>query len=138
MPIVVTADALGTPQAFVLAGRRERVAHILERWLIDVGWWGRGVLRRYFSLVTPSGILGAELKLADGHQLTLLVADQNGWRNLCTLISHAQANAPKGHAALAWADLERHTDGLIALSGCRHGPVAAALRRWDRTGAFRA
>ncbi|HEY3231887.1 MAG TPA: PHP domain-containing protein, partial [Roseiflexaceae bacterium] len=83
-------------------------------------------------------ILGAELTLADGHHLTLLVADQDGWRNLCTLISHAQAQAPKGRAALAWDTLEQHTDGLIALSGCRHGPVAAALRRWDRTGAYRA
>src|SRR6266545_3073195 len=45
-------------------------------------------------------ILGAELTLEDGHHLTLLVADAAGWRNLCFLISHAQANAPKGQAAL--------------------------------------
>src|SRR6266545_4169163 len=64
-------------------------------------------------------ILGAELTLADGHHLTLLVADEQGWRNLCTLISRAQANAPKGHAALPLDILEGHTDGLICLSGCR-------------------
>ncbi|HEY3231888.1 MAG TPA: hypothetical protein VGJ87_21840 [Roseiflexaceae bacterium] len=57
MPIVVTADALGTPQAFVWAGRRERVAHILERWLIDVGWRERRIWREYFALITRSGLL---------------------------------------------------------------------------------
>src|SRR4051794_18747089 len=82
-------------------------------------------------------ILGAELTLEDGHHLTLLVENAAGWRNLCLLISCARMRMPKGQAALPWADLERHTAGLIALSGCRRGPVAAALLRWDRTTAFR-
>jgi error-prone DNA polymerase len=83
-------------------------------------------------------ILGAELTLDDGAHLTLLVEDARGWRNLCTLISRAQQHAPKGQAALPWADLEGRTAGLICLSGCRRGPIAAALLRWDRTAAFRA
>jgi len=83
-------------------------------------------------------ILGAEVTLEDGHHLTLLVENQAGWRNLCWLISQGQANAPKGQAALPWSALDGHTSGLIALSGCRRGPVAAALMRWDRTAAFRA
>src|SRR3954452_11025980 len=82
-------------------------------------------------------ILGAELTLEDGHHLTLLVENEAGWRNLCKLISCARMRMPKGQAALPWADLEPHTAGLIALSGCRRGPVAAALLRWDRTTAFR-
>ncbi len=44
---------------------------------------------------------------------------------------------PKGEAALPWSALEGHTDGLLCLSGCRQGPIAAALLRWDRTGAYR-
>src|SRR5689334_3739306 len=83
-------------------------------------------------------ILGAELTLEDGAHLTLLVESARGWRNLCTLISQARMRMPKGQAALAWAELEAHTDGLICLSGCRRGPVASALLRWDRAGAFRA
>jgi DNA polymerase III alpha subunit len=83
-------------------------------------------------------ILGAELTLADGHHLTLLVENEAGWRNLCTLISRSQMNAPKGQAALPPGDLTGHTDGLICLSGCRRGPIAAALLRWDRAAAFRA
>jgi error-prone DNA polymerase len=83
-------------------------------------------------------IFGAELTLEDGHHLTLLVENETGWRNLCTLISRARMQRPKGESALPWAALEAHTGGLICLSGCRQGPVAAALLRWDRGGAFRA
>src|SRR6266545_2950612 len=62
-------------------------------------------------------ILGAELTLEDGHHLTLLVENEAGWRNLCTLISCARMPMPKGQAALPWADLERHTDGITCLTG---------------------
>jgi len=62
-------------------------------------------------------ILGAEITLEDGHHLTLLVENGQGWRNLCALISQAQANAPKGQATLSWSVLAGRTDGLIALSG---------------------
>jgi error-prone DNA polymerase len=83
-------------------------------------------------------ILGAELMLEDGAHLTLLVENARGWRSLCTLISIARMRMPKGQAALPWAELEAHTEGLICLSGCRRGPVAAPLLRWDRAGAYRA
>src|SRR6266498_421679 len=66
-------------------------------------------------------IVGAELTLDGEQHLTLLVANQTGWRNLCTLISRAQANAPKGQAVLPRDALDGHTDGLICLSGCRQG-----------------
>jgi error-prone DNA polymerase len=77
-------------------------------------------------------ILGAELTLVGGSHLTLLVEDETGWGNLCWLISRARHNAPKGQATLPSAELAGHTQGLIALSGCRQGEVAAALLRKDR------
>jgi error-prone DNA polymerase len=83
-------------------------------------------------------ILGAEVTLVGGHHLTLLVANAAGWRNLCQLISHGQANAPKGQAVLAWDILAKHTDGLICLTGCRQGPVASAIQRLDTASAERA
>ena len=43
-------------------------------------------------------VLGAELTLADGHHLTLLVENEAGWHNLCYLISRSRHNAPKGAA----------------------------------------
>ena len=77
-------------------------------------------------------ILGAELTLAGEQHLTLLVENQAGWGNLCTLISHARHNAPKGQAALPPEKLADHSQGLIALSGCRKGEVAGALINGDR------
>lgn len=73
-------------------------------------------------------VLGTELTLEGGSHLTLLVENETGWNNLCTLISLARHNAPKGEAALPLGELERHTDGLIAFSGCRNGEIARAVR----------
>ncbi|MCL4299441.1 MAG: error-prone DNA polymerase [Anaerolineae bacterium] len=83
-------------------------------------------------------ILGAEPTLAGGHHLTVLVENEAGWRNLCWLISQAQHNAPKGQAALPPTALPNHTEGLIALSGCRQGEIAVALLRRDREAALNA
>ena len=77
-------------------------------------------------------ILGAELTIDGGpvsghHHLTLLVEDQNGWHNLCYLISRARHAAPKGQAWLGFEELMGCTDGLIALSGCSQGAIAHSL-----------
>jgi error-prone DNA polymerase len=80
-------------------------------------------------------ILGAELTLAGGHHLTLLVENEAGWHNLCYLISRGRHAAGKGAACLDPEELVGCTGGLIALSGCRLGAVAAALRQDDRAAA---
>ncbi|MGB3714103.1 MAG: PHP domain-containing protein, partial [Candidatus Promineifilaceae bacterium] len=81
-------------------------------------------------------ILGAELTLSGDHHLTLLVENQAGWHNLCYLISRARHVMPKGEAMLLEEELIGCTDGLIALSGCRKGKIAAALLADDRDGAM--
>ena len=75
-------------------------------------------------------IFGAELTI-DHHHLTLLAADATGWHNLCWLITQGRHNADKGYANLPTDHLVGHTDGLIALSGCRKGRVARALLQGD-------
>lgn len=75
--------------------------------------------------ITP--IFGATVTMADSTHLPLLVQNETGWRNLCALITTAQHNAPKGKAELRYSELEGHTEGLIALSGGRHGAVGQAL-----------
>ncbi|MCA9903025.1 MAG: error-prone DNA polymerase [Anaerolineae bacterium] len=72
-------------------------------------------------------IVGAEMTLEDESHLTLLVETAEGWSNLCSLITIARANAPKGEAALPERALESHAAGLIALSGCRQGSIAQAI-----------
>ncbi|HEY7068056.1 MAG TPA: DNA polymerase III subunit alpha, partial [Chloroflexota bacterium] len=59
--------------------------------------------------------------------LTLLAADEQGYRNLSRLLSLARQDQPKGEAALDPARLAAHSAGLIVLTGCREGPVAAPL-----------
>ena len=82
-------------------------------------------------------VLGAELTLHDNSHLTLLVQNEAGWHNLCYLISRARHNAPKGSAKLPPGELLGCTNGLIALSGCRHGAISQAVRRDDRATALK-
>jgi error-prone DNA polymerase len=78
-------------------------------------------------------IFGAEISLEDGSHLTLLVRNEYGWMNLCQMISLAQANAPKGQAALPFTALEKYAEGLVCLTGCSQGAVVQALRKIDKT-----
>src|SRR4051794_35877531 len=85
-------------------------------------------------------ITGAEVTLADGSHATLLVETQEGYANLCRLLTSAHAHTrplgkesqPPADPALDQALLEEQNAGLICLSGCaRHGlavrnPNAAA------------
>jgi len=82
-------------------------------------------------------IIGAEVTLEDERHLVLLAETQQGYRNLCWLLSRAQLDHEKGAARLAWTHLPDHTAGLIALTGCRQGVLAAPLLAGDRDGARR-
>ncbi|MET0730321.1 MAG: DNA polymerase III subunit alpha [Solirubrobacterales bacterium] len=85
--------------------------------------------------------------------VTLLVEDARGWANLCLLITAAhrgtresasnglryRAPSPRREAlppSIPIEELERHTDGLVCLSGCaRDGAVAGTWERGDPAGA---
>jgi error-prone DNA polymerase len=73
-------------------------------------------------------LIGAELTVdsqinSSPHQqitrfhLPVLVSSQEGWRNLCRLISRMKLRAPKGEGALTLAEMDGYTTGLIALPG---------------------
>src|SRR2546429_5231131 len=75
-------------------------------------------------------ITGAELTLADRSHVTVLVETQQGYANLCRLITAAHAHTrPAGRESQPPADpeldqalLEELNEGLVCLSGCaRHG-----------------
>jgi error-prone DNA polymerase len=72
-------------------------------------------------------IIGAEVTLANGYHLTLLCETQEGYANLCRLLSHAHLNSPRGQPAVDPAVLARHARGLIALSGCKKGEVPSLV-----------
>jgi error-prone DNA polymerase len=74
-------------------------------------------------------ITGAEVTLADGSHVTLLVETQRGYANLCRLLTtaHAGTRRPGREAeplppSLGLELLLEHREGLVCLSGCaRHG-----------------
>jgi error-prone DNA polymerase len=73
-------------------------------------------------------IHGAEVSLADGRHLTLLVRNASGWRNLCRLLTRAHAGTrdglqrDRGEPSVSLDDVEQHSEGLVCLSGCAtHG-----------------
>jgi len=75
---------------------------------------------RFFKSARAAGIrplVGAELTLAGGGCLPLLVESRPGYRNLCALITRMKAGVPKGQGALPLEALEGSGEGLVALPG---------------------
>ena len=81
------------------------------------------ILGAEMTLVQEDPILG---EMAHAH-LTLLVETAEGYVNLCRLITLARRGQEKGVARLRREDLAAHTEGLIALSGCRRGEIPRLL-----------
>jgi error-prone DNA polymerase len=77
-------------------------------------------------------ITGAEVTLADRSHVTLLVETQQGYSNLCRLLTAAHAHTrppgkesqPPADPALDQALLEELNDGLVCLSGCARQGLA--------------
>ncbi len=76
-------------------------------------------------------ITGAEVTLADGAHLTLLCETPRGYANLSRLLTRANLESPRGEPRTRFEWLAEHAEGLIALSGCRKGEVAALAERGE-------
>ncbi len=77
---------------------------------------------RFFKAAQAAGLrplVGAELTLAGGGCLPLLVESQRGYQNLCRLITDLKSGRKKGEGALDLPALEEddRAQGLIALPG---------------------
>ncbi len=83
-------------------------------------------------------ITGAELTLLDGTHVTLLTETSKGYANLCRLVTEAHLGRDdRRDPRLDVASLEARHEGLIVLSGCRHGLLPSVLRREGVTAARR-
>ncbi len=60
---------------------------------------------------------GSRLPVPGTFSLPVLCESQEGWKNLCRLISRMKLRAPKGEGALAIHELDGYTRGLIAMPG---------------------
>lgn len=81
-------------------------------------------------------IVGVELTMDDGAVLPVLVRSQNGYRNVCQLLSLAHLRGGKGNAAVCWDELAEFSSGLVALTGDEEGPVRRSLSKGGPSGAF--
>ena len=71
-------------------------------------------------------IHGAEIDLAEGRHLTLLVRDARGWRNLCRILTlahaHTRAGRERSEPRVSLGSVLDHAEGLVCLTGCAgHG-----------------
>ncbi|MDH5589243.1 MAG: DNA polymerase III subunit alpha [Gemmatimonadota bacterium] len=102
------------------------------------GLYGSMEFAREARIAGIQPITGAEVTLRDclpegpgaeeGHHVTLLAEDPRGYANLCRLLTTAHMESERGSPSLPLTALLERTEGLILLTGCRRGPVAAALR----------
>ncbi len=74
--------------------------------------------------------------LARGCHMTLLAETPAGYANLCRLISEAHRRSERGRPTLLLSSLLARTEGLIALTGCRRGPLSKALEDSVATAEF--
>jgi error-prone DNA polymerase len=98
--------------------------------LLDAdGVYGAPRFYRACTRLGLSALVGAEITLADGSRLPLLVEDREGYQNLCRLLTRVKMRAPKGEGAATYEELAEFAGGLVCLTGGGRGPVAAALAR---------
>jgi error-prone DNA polymerase len=88
-----------------------------------------GAIRFYKACLKANikPIIGAEMTLENDSHLTLLARNNEGYSNLCRLITSAQLGHEKGSPLLSLQTLARHAAGLICLSGCRNGEIAGSI-----------
>lgn len=97
-------------------------------------------------------VFGAEVSLVDDQHLTLLAENKEGYASLCRLLTAAHLAGTPAHPlvpgvdgtepsfqveaelwpgkvkpAITWELLEANHRGLLALSGCKRGPIATAI-----------
>jgi error-prone DNA polymerase len=86
---------------------------------------------RFYRAATRVGInplVGAEVTLADGGRLPLLVESPEGYQNLCRLLTKIKMRAStKNTGAATLEEIAEHAVGLVCLTGGEDGPVALAL-----------
>jgi error-prone DNA polymerase len=93
------------------------------------GVYGAPRLYRAATRLGLTPLVGAEVTLHGGGQLPLLVEDQEGYRNLCRLLTRMKMRADKGEGMATLDDLAEHARGLVCLTGGADGPVTERLAR---------
>jgi error-prone DNA polymerase len=99
---------------------------------------------RFHMAAKKTGIkahVGAEVTITDENDaanLPLLCASQQGYRNLCRLLTKTKLRVPKHSPTSAQlSELQEYAAGLVCLTGDEQGPLAAALEHGGKDDARR-
>ncbi|MEK7373071.1 MAG: error-prone DNA polymerase [candidate division NC10 bacterium] len=120
-------EGAALPEA--LAERAARLGQPALALLDRDGLYGAPRLYRAAIRLGITPLVGAEVTLAGGGRLPLLVEDREGYQNLCRLLTRMKMQASKGEGHATLEDLAEHAAGLVCLTGGVEGPVALALAR---------
>ncbi len=80
---------------------------------------------KFYNAARAAGIKpvqGVELTLEGGGHLTLLARNSRGYTAICSLLTRAHVDNPRGEPAAAFRSLEG-LEEVIVLSGCRQGEI---------------
>jgi error-prone DNA polymerase len=89
---------------------------------------------RFYKAAEKCGIkpiMGAEVRLWDDTVLPLIIENQEGYQNLCKLLSSINLRTAKGEARACISDLEEHSGGLIALAGGSGGGILSTSVKYE-------
>jgi error-prone DNA polymerase len=73
-------------------------------------------------------IIGAEITMAEGGLLPLVAMDRRGYQNLTKLITDIKMRSPKGEHAAKREDIEKHSGGLMCLTGGTDGFIYNSVK----------
>ena len=87
---------------------------------------------RFHKACAEAGVMpvfGAEVTLSDRSHLTLIVENPDGWSSLCGLLTRGRMEQPRGNSGVSFETIDKHSTGLIALTGCPEGRIPRLLQR---------
>ena len=128
-------DGASNPEALVERARDIGLSALAITDHDDLG----GAVRFAYAAreVDLEAIIGVELSLEDDSHITLLAADEDGYRNICRLITLGRSDYERGSPRVSYDSLFDCSAGVIALSGCPKGSIPTALAREDEVRARR-
>lgn len=81
-------------------------------------------------------LVGSTFEMPEGGELVLVARDSDGYRSLSRLITECHLQEPRLYPLCDWERLERHTEGLLCLTGGGTGLIDRMLVRKDYQGAL--
>lgn len=88
------------------------------------GAWEFALMARQLGI---KPMIGASIELAEGGAVILIARDPLGYRSLSRLITECHLHEPRLYPLANWDRLQRHSEGLLCLSGGNSGPIDRLL-----------